>query len=264
MIPGVLTQEELHGPSPPAGYTASAVHFAGSAHALGPTGINITSLSCGTDNGFFSFSFWANNLISGTNNNTNLWQIDPTGNFSPWFGLNSSSHLHWEFDTPGSTHVFNAEWGSNIPGGDFSTGVWSHFLGSAETNISGAGAKHMMLYMNDNLITPDFVGQDSTAIIIALNGKRFLFGDDTFSGGPSFDCADLWFGPNIKLHDGTFTIPTATRRQFISATGHPVNPTGWPASAVQCYGNAASFGTNHGTGGVINVIGTLTNAATHP
>jgi hypothetical protein len=122
----------------------------------------------------------------------------------------------------------------------------------------------MMLYMNDALITPDFTGSDSTAFIVALNAKRFLFGDDAAGAGPSFDCADVWFGPNLKLHDGTGTIPVATRRQFISAAGKPVDPTTWPVSAVQCYGNAASFGTNHGTGGVINVIGTLTNAATHP
>jgi hypothetical protein len=263
MIPGILTQD-AGGASAPSGYVAGAVHFAGSLHSLGPTGINISSLSCGTDNGNFSFSFWANNLINGSNNSADLWQFDPAGAFSPWFGLTSGSHFHWEFDTPGSTHIFNGEWGNNIPGGDFSTGVWSHFLGSAETNLSGAGAKKMMLYVNDALIAPDFIGQDSTAIIIALNTKRFLFGDDTFNAGPSFDCADLWFGPNIKLHDGTFTIPVATRRQFIDASGKPVNPTGWPASAVQFYGNATNFGTNHGTGGAATIIGTLTNAATHP
>jgi len=35
----------------------------------------------------------------------------------------------------------------------------------------------------------------------------------------------------------------------ISATGKPVNPAGFPASAMLFSGNASNFGFNRGTGG---------------
>ncbi len=78
------------------------------------------------------------------------------------------------------------------------------------------------------------------------------------------DMADVWVAPGVSLLDGAGLIPEATRRLFISATGKPVDPSGFPASAMLFSGNAASFGTNQGTGGAFTTTGTLTNSSSSP
>jgi hypothetical protein len=256
MIGGVLTQEET-ATAPPAGYVANAVHIIGSAGNY----LSIAALSCGTDNGFYSFSFWANNLMS-SNNSTDLFVDDAAGIYSPFHENTSTGQFEMQFNTAGSALVFNRGWKSHFPAAIYTPGIWFHYLFSAETNLA-SGSQIASLYVNDVLITPDFTGP-SAGFILPLNGKSFDFGDDTFASGPTIDCADVWFGPNIKLHDVTGAIPTATRRQFIDASGKPVNPASWPTSAVKFYGNASQFPTNHGTGGVFTLHGSFTNAATHP
>jgi hypothetical protein len=96
-----------------------------------------------------------------------------------------------------------------------------------------------------------------------MNGRAFYFGDDSFSEGTIMDVADVWIAPGVSLLSGG-DISVANRRKFIAANGKPVNPSNWPSSAIQWYGNKDAFPTNHGTGGASTLNGSLTNAASSP
>jgi hypothetical protein len=235
------------------GYTAGAIHFE---IGNGATYLTNNSLSAGTDNGFFSFSLWALGIQSGDNSNDVLWVIDPAGAYDPFLWINSGDLLTFEV----LYTQYNIEWGTGLPPDT----TWTHLLGSADTNFS-AGNKISVLYANDVLLTPD-VNQDfGASFISAVNNKKFVFGDDTFGNGPTLlDVADVWIAPNVRLHNVSNVIPEATRRQFINADLTPVDPATWPTSAIQFYGDASTFATNHGTGGAFTLTGSLTNAATHP
>lgn len=237
------------------GYVASAVHFDGSYQGGGPTYLDCAALTTPTDNGLASFSFWQKGLMDPLNgsSNTALWVTDPNGDYAPWLNIDGNPRFGWRFLTG-----FDTYWEAGLP----SYTTWTHMMGSVNTNLS-AGNKIKVLYANDFLITPDQNVDANNAFIQAYNGLQFIFGDDSFSDGPTFDVADFWFAPGIGLHSGS-TIPEATRRQFIDASGNPIDPTTWPTSAVQFYGDAASFATNHGTGGAFTLTGSLTNATTHP
>lgn len=238
------------------GYVAGAVHFDGSIQGGGPTYLSRASLTTPADNGLCSFSIWQKGFLAPGNLNTNtvLFVTDPASNYAPYFGMDvGPDQLLWAF-----LAGFDTYWGTGVP----SYTTWMHMLGSVNTNLS-AGNKIKVLYINDFLVTPDINNDANAAYMEEFNGKPFYFGDDTFSDGPTVDVADVWFAPGVGLHSGS-TIPEATRRQFIDAGGNPVDPTTWPTSAVQFYGDAASFPTNHGTGGAFTLTGSLTSAATHP
>ncbi len=256
MIYGVEAQDNI-GQSVPggSGYVASAVHFDGAIQGGGPTYLDCASLTTPTDNGLCSFSLWQKGFFApgNINSNTVMFVTDPNNDYRPYLGMDTAPRLLWSFLTGYDTY-----WDAGLP----SYTTWMHLLGSADTNHA-AGSKIKLLYANDFLLTPDSNIDTNNAFIEAYNGLEFVFGDDTFSDGPTVDIADFWFAPGVGLHSGT-TIPEATRRQFINADLTPVDPIFFPTSAVLFTGNAASFPTNHGTGGAFTLTGSLSDAATHP
>ncbi len=82
------------------------------------------------------------------------------------------------------------------------------------------------------------------------------------------DFADWQIYPGVSIVQSDGTINEVDRRNFINASGKPVDP----AVAVAAYGtppflfsgDASTFATNLGTGGAFTLTGTLTNASTSP
>lgn len=147
----------------------------------------------------------------------------------------------------------------NNPGAAAAT--WLHVLVSVDTNHA-EGLKIAKLYINDVDVTL-VVTDNGDAFDMVGNGVPFWVGNDA-SGEDPFDVADLWLAPGVSLLNGGGDIPEATRRLFIDADGKPVDPSGFPASAMLFSGDAAAFQTNQGTGGALTLTGSLTDASTSP
>jgi|GEM_PF-6388859 len=99
---------------------------------------------------------------------------------------------------------------------------------------------------------------------IAMNGLGFVIGGDTYDDNLIGDVADLWIAPGVSLLTGT-NVSAETLGLFIDDNGKPVDPSGFPASAILLSGDADTFATNQGTGGAFTVTaGSLTNATTSP
>ena len=97
------------------------------------------------------------------------------------------------------------------------------------------------------------------------NDADFFFGwDNQPIGKLHGDVADvqMWFGTYVD-----FSI-IANVRNFLSATGKPVNPTiaaaAYGSPTILFTGDATTFGTNQGSGGPFTTHGVLTTATTHP
>jgi hypothetical protein len=251
MLYGVEAQNPVAGAGNGNG-AAAAVHFSAAC-------LNCTSLAA-TDNSFFSFSFWLNGSICGPFTGAVLWQVDYGTNYVPTILASVQN-----------TMKINA--GHNAGPGKWwktyaTTSGWHHYLGSVETN-QATGARKNILYIDDVLASATATTDTGTAFNNQFNGKSFAFGDEAPSGFSPIatDVADVWIAPGVQLHSGT-TIPDATRRQFTDMpTGgppSPLDPATFPTSAILFYGNAASFATNHGTGGSFTLTGSLTDAATNP
>jgi len=239
-----------------AGYVCNAVHFDGSKQGGGPTALDCASLSCSDTNGYFSMSIWSRGFMDPLNYQAGLWVTSPTWNYEPEMS-NSGSGFEFVYDTPSVTS-FSGHW----TGLDYSN--FNHWLFSVDTNQS-QGNKIMLMYINDTLVAPTTnsdLGPASTTSL--FNGNRFIFGDiDGYAYGPTMDVADVWIAPGVKLHDGTNTIPEATRRQFISETGRPVDPVNFPAGGSILFssnGTPSSFATNQLGGGSFSLVGSLTSA----
>jgi hypothetical protein len=241
-------------------YRASAVHFAGSNQGDGTTYLNIASLAC-TNNGYFSFSIWSHNLCDENNDSAVIYVVDPAVDYVIYakahvFGPVPPSSLLFAYGT-----VADA---SSIGIAALPVTGWHNIIGSVDVNRASA-TQIMSIYFDDILDTPLTTAPNSSnAAVNLMNGKRFVFGDDSFSSGPTCDFADVWIAPGVKLHETDGTISEANRRKFITASLKPADPAGWPTSAIQFYGNASNFATNRGTGGVFTLTGSLTNASTHP
>lgn len=246
-------------------YAANAVHFAGGIQDEGPTYLSCASLSA-TNNGYFSFSIWQKGLVDPLNAapTASFFVVDPASAYFPLAYVDSYTV------NPGFVLGFGDESYSNYQysyWANLNYTNWNHYLGSADMNHA-AGSRISILYINDVLVDRDTVDDIGIAFVNAVNGKRFVFGDDgSGNNGATMDVADVWIAPGVALHEvdtnGPF-IPEATRRLFIDAGGKPANPSGFPASAILFTGNSASFATNQGTGGSFSLTGSLTPAATSP
>lgn len=257
MLYGVEAQDPASVPSSSA-YSAKGVHFAGSLQGDGTTYLRRSSLAC-TDNGFFSFSLWCKGLCTAFNERGVVFVVDEAADYIIYFqayfsGQSAPASPFWELGT-----IDNI---SNIGIDAIPTTGWHHVLGSSDIDQS-FGNQIMVLYVDDVLQTPlaDYGG---AADINPVNGKSFIFGDDTFDVGPTCDFADVWIAPGVSLLDTGGTIPDATRRLFTTADLRPIDPTTFPSSAVLFTGGASAFATNRGTGGAFTLTGSLTNASTDP
>lgn len=246
--PGVIAA----GKSSPAPYHASAVHFGGAAN------LHTASLTAtGDSTGFCSGSFWFKATIANFAS-AMIWVVDPLGSYTSNFQLAASGpngQLEPTYaNATNSLSVFiNAGTMAIAPS------VWHNIMFSVQTNL-GAGSKILQLYADDAVVTGGTVGDFGAAFLMTFNGKSFYIGQDTFGVNFTGDMADFWMAP------GVFTdwSVTANRRKFISAAGKPVDPSGFPASALLFSGDATTFGTNQGTGGAFTATGSLTNASTSP
>lgn len=229
------------------GYTASAVHF------TGPSTLGGNTFSANT-NGLLALSTWVKFAGSG----------DPpvfigedvfVGGFM-LFQQGGNGTCSILFFSPDYSSQFANDFGDNtIP-----INSWAHLLFAVDTN-QAQGSKKIALYVNDVLQTPS----QTTDLGIGFSNTfdNLFYINSTQYGGYVMDQSDLWLGPNIPILSGS-TIPEATRRLFISAVGKPEDPSGWPASSAQFYGDSAAFATNRGSGGTFTLGSPLTNASTSP
>lgn len=232
----------------PAPYTASAVRFDGA------TILNNAALVA-TDNSFVSMSYWIKTTVAGSNQQP---IFGTTGGvfIESYQQLAAPGHFNVEVDVHGGGTVALE---SNVAQ---TLGTWVNVIVSMETTGTGRAK----LYANDVDVTNLFL---DSALVPLFNGQRFVFGasPSDFGGPPPFlsaDMADVWIAPGVSLLNVAGVIPEPTRRLFINSAGGPVNPTGFPASAILFSGDATAFATNQGSGGAFTTTGTLTNAPTSP
>jgi len=227
-------------------YHADAVHFDGS------TWLDTASATA-PDSRYVSISFWFR-IVSPYSTNWTFFVTDPNNAYDNDGFINSGNRLSFTFFDGSGTNLPHL----NLLSTDvIVSAVWHNALLCVDTQ-GGVGA----LYLDDVLQdAPTVEGAPFTMLYSTL---EFVVGGDTFDGdGLVGDMADFWWAPGTNLLTGS-AIAEADRRKFISADGKPVNPSGFPASAVLFSGNAAAFGTNQGTGGTFTTTGTLTNASTSP
>ena len=232
------------------GYVAKAVHFDGTDGLA----LFTNSLSA-TDGSLFSFSTW---IKSDFASGPTVFVTDPANTFSQsMFAQSAPSYDIQLYDVTGSTNYLQLQAIPWIPN------QWNHILFSASTNFP-LGSKIIALYVNDVKVdvTPYLLEED--AFTMVFNGLSFYVFCDNRNGDTLIgDASDTWIGQNVSLLTGS-DISLATRRLFISSTGKPTNPSGFPSSPVLFSGDKDTFPVNQGTGGTFNLTGTLTNATTSP
>lgn len=239
-------------------YTASAVNLDGS------TRLDCASLTS-TDNQFCSYSFWVKSTTDFSEGGAvAIFIIDAENDAYCQNGVFPSGTADYDFRTHNSS--------SRIVGHStpvLNDGDWHHVLATVDTNGANGTPERIAVLYVDDVSCIVLTSSTGTAFTLEFNGKPFTCFSDLFGGNFIGDIADLWIAPGQSLLTGT-DIAEATRRKFISALGKPVDlgaagatPTG-TAPAVFFSGNAASFGTNKGTGGAFTTTGALTNASTSP
>ncbi len=251
------------------GYTAKAVHFDGA------TWLRNGSLVA-TDSNFFSFSYWFKNSdLATANMNCGLtFVVDPEGGYTtdldnrgviPTPTINLGMGL---LNAAGTLGVTTSIIDPNTTAPPVTDTSWHHLLFSGETGLA-SGSNVRSFWFDDVDMT--HLDSDQGPFQMAFNGLSFWFGADNFGGGTGSgilgDVADAQIMPNTYLVSGG-TIPQATRRLFISASGKPVDPATAIATlgtpAILFSGDAAGFAANQGTSGAFTLTGSLTNASTSP
>lgn len=238
------------------GYAASAVHFDG---ATWLTNASLTAV----DSQYLSYSMWLR-VSANVNNYRVIAATDPEDGYNNWMFLNGVTRI-FGAEVAASNLTAGAETSSSQP---YPVDTWFHVLGSYDTSIGPTG--RCKLYIDNvawNFGPPnqEVVGSPGIVPFEHWNALPLWIGADSFADDEFVgDMADVWIAPNVYLLDGSGDIPTATLRRFISASGKPQNPAGFPSGAVLLSGNAAGFATNQGTGGSFTTTGTLTNASSSP
>lgn len=228
-------------------YVAPAVNFDGSTY------LDCASLST-TDSRYASFSMWLK--PSSTADYQIIGVTDPTAAYSTWlYYAGTGQVVAMGIATADGSRSYEVQ----SPGGSTPPGSWFHVIGCLDTVTETA-----KFYINDSAVVLTATGSNSAPFPAASwNGLPYRVGND---GGSPYtgDIADLWIAPNVNLMDGNGDIPVATRRQFISSGGKPVNPASFPQSAILLHGTASTFAINRGTGGSFTVHGALSNAVSGP
>ena len=242
------TAEEIKALAGGGSYHADAVHFDGS------TWLAISSLTSVTDSPFISSSHWVS--LPAYNAGYLLYDFDPAGNEAPALSIGNNGQIL--FFTYNGSQYFG--WASDDIGVIPADSTWHNILVAIDTNHL-SGAKIAQVYVDDVIVTGSWTTDHASTCTALMAGLKFAVPDTTedtlvYIG----DMADVWVAPDAFLD---FSVE-ANRRKFISASGKPVNPSGFPASAVLFSGNASTFGINQGTGGAFTLTGTLTNAGTSP
>jgi hypothetical protein len=246
-------------------YHADAVVFDGTQW------LNIDALTTPADNGSISWAGWfwippdspPDHFFYRV-----VWVADPltpdTG-YQNWMTMELSlehplaNTQQWDLGVDNYSKVFI---GTDGDTGVFTLNSWHHVMFSAETNF-GVGSKRAALYIDDELNIL-VTGDEAAAFIMAYSGLPFWVFNDGVNDQYKGYASDVWIAPNVSLLNGGNSIPEATRRLFISADGKPVDPSGFPSSAILFSGNASTFGDNQGTGGAFTWTGAPTNSDMSP
>lgn len=231
-------------------YFASAVTFDGNSYLSCP------ALSA-VDSGIASWSFWIKH--AGAPVAPPVFNVDEVLNNNIVFKFYAAGRITLSFADP----TFAKEYIWISPLSSFPTAEWVHILISVNLNLP-AGNKICSVYVNDIAITPQSAPLDNDAAFdLTFNSLQNVFFGSESETSYTGDAADTWFGPNVSLLSGS-SISEENRRLFISATGKPVNPYGFPASAVLFSGDALTFENNQGSGGAFSLVGSLTDASSSP
>lgn len=227
------------------GYVAKAVHFDGTA--------SLSTPSLGVNNGPVGWmSIWIKQTVG---DNSNVGLVLCPDNFRAEIALRISGVALATF--------YSAVFGQlNLQiVGPFPSGSWCNLICAWNTNAA-SGDLAFAAYIND---------VKSSIIVFSYNNFPF---DIDYSGSAECvssasdtkllaDASDYALGfTNLLEADGT--ISETNRRKFISSTGKPVNPSGFPSNTVLFSGDSTTFATNQGTGGTFTLTGVLTNATTSP
>lgn len=235
-------------------YHADAVRFDGSVWF-------INNALASSDNGTASFFFWRKVASIPPVGNAVYWAIDPADTYtsdvqdSP-IGLGENTYFGIDGDS--NNFVYTDYW-------TLALGVWQSVLCSVDVRRS---PPVLVVYQSDVAVGTSLTtgGTITGSSSILFNSLPFWVGSD--GQGPLVgDMADLWIAPGVSLLDIGGDIPAATRRNFTTVGGKPINPSvykGLYGGAVLLSGNASTFGTNQGTGGPFIMTGALTNASTSP
>jgi hypothetical protein len=241
-------------------YTAKAVHFY--------EGVTLTSESGFGTPSVFSFSFWFNMpSYDGSPHNQDFSFFKVANHDASDYGAIGFTGTD-DWTSPG---LFNSYWpdptdasylnfGAVAASTDLYNGQWHHVLGT----VSGALGL-TTIYIDDQLLgLPTYIVGNNWTPPLDLDWQGSMTISAQPGSGQEFDIADLWIAPGVSLLNGGGTIDVATRRQFITASGQPMNPTGFPSAAVLFSGNSTTFATNQGTGSSFVASESLTDATTSP
>ncbi len=243
-----------HGGGGGGGYVAPAVHFDGNA-----------LLTCdsptGSDSPYMNFSCWANSqYIAPTPPSVrqaiSFFQVNKNTAGSTAF-VHPNGLMEWDFqpDNVGSKFAF-----ADTTAGFVTLNIWHNLLFNVDCS---SDPPILNAYLDDAPISfADFLSGGLPFNLDTFNNNGFVMPDPFFGNiiPPIQDMADFWISTTAPLD---FTVE-ANRRKFISATGKPVDPSGFPAAAFLFSGDATTFPVNQGTGGPFTLTGTLTNAPTSP
>lgn len=229
-------------------YTASAVHFDGSAW------LGCNSLVA-TDNGLLSFVFWEK-IAAADYSAATILVSDP--NAFETYVVGTASGANRSFQARVNDGGANTG-GPDAIGAGFPPDQWNCVIVTLDSQ-AGTGK----VYRGDTDVSAGWAAD--TGFSGAFNGLPFFVGGDG-GGGTTGDFADIRIMPGVSLLT-TGDISEATRRLFIDAGGKPVNPAvataALGAPCILFSGNAAAFPTNQGTGGAFTLTGSLTNASSSP
>jgi hypothetical protein len=239
-------------------YHAGAVQFDGATTYL--TNDSLVS----TDNKKWSWGGWFN--ISADNPTPVFWVIDPEDTYSCF--MNPTVNMSGVTDTKSrwSAGASNANV-SGFSAEPWATAVWTFLLVSVDVTDANPDNWNYAYYVND--VSVGSIIPAGTTFNIPSNGLPFWLGNDGFGANDFYKggMADVRFMPGMSLLTGN-SIDEATRRLFITSGGKPVNPAVATASlgtpAILFSGDATSFATNQGSGGIFTTTGMLTNASTSP
>jgi hypothetical protein len=236
------------------GYRADAVHFNGTAR------LDIASLTS-TDNGLMSGVMWFTPLDEASADTT-LWVVDPDefvtygdiGGVGP--ELNSTD---FEFSDSAGTPIFDCA----LTTPPIALSPWNSVIWTAKTDAA-SGSKKFRIYINRVDVTSLFtLDDDDGSFNIGTNGKPFRLPYD----GVICDMAEVRIMPGVSLLAGDDIAPE-TLALFVDDDNKPVDlavaTAALGAPCILFSGDASTFATNQGTGGVFTLTGTLTDSSTSP
>lgn len=238
-------------------YVANAVNFDGATNFLYTSG-SLTGISDGSTGMFYCFF-----KIAG-GDSTLRYIFHSTSSSGITITLEATNKILFVLtDYPATKNLQFQSSNTYLAGSG-----WHSLLASWNTNF-GAGSKISQIYIDDVSVLGT-VSDTFSAFNVGYNAA----GTNTWEYGTTSAGADLYNGCIAEFYFAAnqfldFSV-TSNRRKFITAANKPVSlgttgnlPTG-TAPTIYFNTNAASYGTNAGTGGNFLQNGTFSNCASSP